>query len=317
MTIPSVVMCRIQSEDKKFDGLSLNDIKGQKWLETVKSFRYEPLPGSDCKPYTVRKESTKSGDYWYGYRKMGGKLHKKYIGKTSEISTPTLDSIGEELNTPPQPRATDKITEVTDRSNRVVTDKVTDTRDGDRLTALELQVQALQESLEALRSELPGKSDAGSFEELPAVTGTGLQNALGNLQAENQTLRQELEEVKADRAKLLESSSTIKSNLERKVQELRSQLAAEETRFKELDEECDDRDKIIAELRSQLAIERVDREEVEKKLEELQENSDIDFDFAGKAGELVSWLRKTVGKALPKQVTVKEVQKILEGSSNG
>ena len=57
-------------------------------------------------------------------------------------------------------------------------------------------------------------------------------------------------------------------------------------------------------------------EDVEGQLKELQENPETDFDFAGKAGELVSWLRKIVGKALPKQVTVKEVQKILEGRDN-
>jgi len=69
-------------------------------------------------------------------------------------------------------------------------------------------------------------------------------------------------------------------------------------------------------LRSQLATERADREELETQLADLKQNSEIDFDFAGKAGELVSWLRKTVGKALPKQVTPKEVQKILEGKDN-
>jgi hypothetical protein len=86
----------------------------------------------------------------------------------------------------------------------------------------------------------------------------------------------------------------------------------------------------VQEVRSQLKQEKADRQEAEReleeeckarqnadrKLDELQENSEIDFDFAGKAGELVSWLRKTVGKALPKQVTVKEVQKILESKDN-
>jgi len=97
-----------------------------------------------------------------------------------------------------------------------------------------------------------------------------------------------LETATADYNQLLETSSRIKA----------------------------EREKQIAELRSQLATERADREELETELSDLKQNPEMDFDYAGKAGELVSWLRKIVGKALPKQVTPKEVQKILEGKDN-
>lgn len=156
MTIPSVVQGTVEFAGKVFE---LDSPRGSTWLESVTSFRFEP--SGDSKPYTVRKEAGKSGDYWYGYRKVSGRLHKKYIGKSSELSKAKLEEIAEALNTPPQSRATDKVTEVTDTTSQGVadrvTDRVTDTCDSDRLTALESQVQALQESLEALRSELPGK----------------------------------------------------------------------------------------------------------------------------------------------------------------
>ena len=151
MTIPSVVQGTVETEGKVFE---LDSPQGSTWLESIKSFRFEPTGAN--KPYTVRKESGKGGDYWYGYRKVAGKLHKKYVGKSSELSTAKLEEIAEALNTPPQPRVTDKVTEVTDSKVLGVTYKATDTRDTDRLTALEFQVQALQESLEALRSLLPG-----------------------------------------------------------------------------------------------------------------------------------------------------------------
>jgi uncharacterized coiled-coil DUF342 family protein len=57
--------------------------------------------------------------------------------------------------------------------------------------------------------------------------------------------------VKADRAKLLESSITIKSNLERQVQELRSQLETEKKRVEEVWEELEDSEKVLAEIRSE------------------------------------------------------------------
>lgn len=153
MTIPSVVQGTIETEDGKV--FELDTPNGSAWLESVGSFRFEPT--GDNKPYTARKESGKGGDYWYGYRKQNGKLHKKYIGKGSELSTARLEEIAEALNTPPQPRVTDKVAKVTDTTNQGVTDKVKDKVTTDRLTTLELQVQALQESLEALREALPGK----------------------------------------------------------------------------------------------------------------------------------------------------------------
>ena len=255
MTIPSVVQGTVEFAGKVFQ---IDSPRGLTWLESIGSFRFEPATAN--KPYTVRKESSKGGDYWYGYRKMAGRLHKKYIGKSSELSTAKLEEIAEALNTPPQPRVTDRVAEVTDTINQGVTGRVTDTRDGDRLTALELQVQALQESLEALKSELPGKSDAGNFEELPVVTGSELQIEMGNLKAENEKLR-------ADYAALLESSTAVTNKLREEVREVRSQLATERADRKEVEEsfwemeeslnksqaELADQDKIIAELRSELS----------------------------------------------------------------
>jgi hypothetical protein len=149
MAIAAVIQGTVEVEGKVFE---FDSPKGSAWLESVTSFRFEP--SGTNKPYTARKESGKGGNYWYGYRKVAGKLHKKYIGKGAELSTAKLEGIAEALNTPPQPRVTGKVTET---GYHLVTDKVTENCSADRLTALELQVQALQESLEALRSALPGK----------------------------------------------------------------------------------------------------------------------------------------------------------------
>jgi hypothetical protein len=149
MAIAAVIQGTVEVEGKVFE---FDSPKGSAWLESVTSFRFEP--SGTNKPYTARKESGKSGSYWYGYRKVAGKLHKKYIGKGVELSNAKLEEIAETLNTPPQPRVTGKVTEI---GKQLVTHKVTENCSADRLTALELQVQALQESLEALRSALPGK----------------------------------------------------------------------------------------------------------------------------------------------------------------
>ena len=145
MTIASVVQGLIETEDGKV--FELDSGRGSAWLESVSSFRY--VSAGVSKPYTVRKEAKKGGDYWYGYRKVEGKLHKKYIGKSSELNTAKLEEIAEALNTPQQSR----VTQVTEVNNQ----RVTETVSIEDFTALKSQVQALQKSLEALRGELPGK----------------------------------------------------------------------------------------------------------------------------------------------------------------
>lgn len=130
MAIPSVMQGLIETEDGKV--FELDSPKGVAWLETIGSFRYEPA--GDGKPYTVRKEASA---YWYGCRKIEGKVRKKYIGKSSDVSIAKLEEIAEALEIPPVSRV-NKVAEVTEAST-------------DRLTALELQVANLQKALEALQ----------------------------------------------------------------------------------------------------------------------------------------------------------------------
>jgi chromosome segregation ATPase len=286
MAIASVVQGLIETEDGRV--FELDSCKGSAWLESIGSFRYEPTGAN--KPYTVRQETKKGGDYWYGYRKVAGKLHKKYIGKSSELSTAKLEEIAEALNTSQQPRVTqvaDTVTQVIKANNQQVTDTVTDSHTAERVTALELQMQALRESLEALRSELLGKPEGlGNFSELPnpyEVTDSELQIELGNLKTELSNLATENEKLRADYDALLESSTVVTNKLGQELAEVRSQLEAEKTRGEEIWEELSDTEqalaevrsenselkKTCAELRSQLEQERADREEVEAELAEL------------------------------------------------
>ena len=102
------------------------------WVDSQKSFRYEPLETD--KGFTVRTE--KPG-YWIGYRKISGKLHKKYIGKTEDITLELLEQAAKELNKPPAP----KQKAAKDTSNYVTESEVTQLRG--ELQALREEVQAL------------------------------------------------------------------------------------------------------------------------------------------------------------------------------
>jgi LuxR family maltose regulon positive regulatory protein len=148
LVVHSAIEETVETEDGKI--FELNSSAGSAWLKSATSFRF--VPRGDNKPYTVRKEAKKGGNYWYGYRRVTGELHKRYIGKSSELSTAKLEEIAEALNTRQQSRVT-QVAEV----NQRVAETVTDNPVVERVTALEMQLQALWESLEALRSELSRK----------------------------------------------------------------------------------------------------------------------------------------------------------------
>ncbi|AFZ10999.1 hypothetical protein Osc7112_6922 (plasmid) [Oscillatoria nigro-viridis PCC 7112] len=285
MAIPSVVQGTVEFAGKVFE---VDSPRGLTWLESVTSFRFEP--SGQNKPYTVRKESGKGGDYWYGYRKMAGKLHKKYIGKSSEISTTKLEEIAEALNTPPQSRVTDKVTEVTEGNERVVTEEVADKVTIKEFTALKSQVQALQQSLEALHEALLGKSDAGNCEELPKVTDNELQIELGNLQVtnlrlemENQSLKEELEGAResiSSQAFIIKDGREREWKLEEEVEKLRSQLTTERADREEIKNsapiaigvEFTEPATILSKLRTKRKKSSVTLADVEKILEILEES---------------------------------------------
>jgi chromosome segregation ATPase len=222
----------IETEDGKV--FELDSHKGSAWLESIKSFRFEP--SGDSKPYTVRKEASA---YWYGCRQVAGQGRKIYIGKSSSLTVAKLEEIAEALEIPPVPRA-NKVAEVAERVTEGVAERVTEVAERvtevtqDRLTALELQVTNLQKAVEALQKALLGKLDSGDSLELPKVDNEvveQLQNELGNLKAESKKLR-------ADYAALLESSTHVTNELRQEVQEVRSQLEVE----------CASREEIEAEL---------------------------------------------------------------------
>jgi DNA repair exonuclease SbcCD ATPase subunit len=322
MTIPSVVQGTIETEDGKV--FELDSPKGAAWVETIGSFRFEPAGNS--KPYTVRREPS---GYWYGCRKVAGKVRKKYIGKTSEVGTAKLEEIAAALEVPPVPRVA-QVAEVAQGVAEVtqVADKVAQ----DRLTVLELEVANLRKALEALQEALPGKFEVGDFEELPKVDGKvaeELQNELSNLKTEN-------EELKAEYAKLLESSTVVADNLRRGVRELQARLEVERADREAVEAQLADREKQVEELRSQLETEKTRGEEIWEELSDTEqalaevrsENSELKKTCAELRSELSELKQKSAAaRELPEaadllnqlkskrkksSATLADVEKILE-----
>jgi chromosome segregation ATPase len=301
MAIPSVIQGTVEAEDGKvFD---LDSPKGAAWVEAIGSFRFEPSSGR--KAYTVRREPS---GYWYGCRKVAGKVRKKYIGKSSEVSVAKLEEIAEALEVPPIPQV-NKVAEVAQEvaQDTQVAEGVAEVAQ-DRLTTLELEVANLRKALEALQEALPGKSEAGDSEELPKVdskVAEELQNELSNLKAENEKLKQELVDARADYAKLLESSTVVTKKLDQKVQELRSQLKAEQTRYEELDEEFQELDDQWSDCKKEVR-------QLEAELAELKQKSAAASKDLPEAAEVYNQLKSKRKKSTTTLADLEAILEILE-----
>ena len=67
-----------------------------KWLQVNSSFRFECGDNS----YRARKDKLPNGIYWYAYKKVSGKLHKRYIGKTEEVNYARLLQVADGIRQP-------------------------------------------------------------------------------------------------------------------------------------------------------------------------------------------------------------------------
>jgi chromosome segregation ATPase len=319
MTIPVVIQGTVEVEGKVFE---LDSSKGSTWLESIGSFRFEP--SNDGKPCTVRREPS---GYWYGCRKVAGKVRKKYIGKSSEVNTAKLEEIAESLEVPPVPRV-NKVAEVAQEvtQDTQVAEKVVEVAES-RLTALELEVANLRKALEALQEALPGKLESGDSVELPKVDNAvaeELQNELSNLKAENEHLRQKLaesrdtietlnwgtealnEQLKAVRAENQRLQNDL-GNSQAEVIELRSQLEAEKKTGEEREEE-------FWGLHEQWDSSKKEIQQLEAELADLKQKSAAASKDLPEAADLLNQLKAHRKKSSATLADVEKILEILEGT---
>lgn len=111
------------------------------WLQNNDSFRFEDRLqcNSDLGVFTARKEKN---DYWYGYRKFYGKLHKKYIGKSEQCTAKKLKMVADGL---------EAICVEAMNAPKAVSPKIaecaTDTVTQNRIAELEARFEAMEEQL--------------------------------------------------------------------------------------------------------------------------------------------------------------------------
>jgi len=145
------------------------------WISSsqAESFRFECDFG--VKGYRARREEIKSraGSFWYAYKRVEGKLRKRYLGKSEELSLERLESVAYDLAKPAQTRQPE--VELPNKSvGNYSTDELKESLQQQRANALERencyqqlleqkirlekQVQELREQISELHNTLGNKA---------------------------------------------------------------------------------------------------------------------------------------------------------------
>jgi LuxR family maltose regulon positive regulatory protein len=76
------------------------------WLQTASSFRFFSDQrrlffrghGPLLAPISLRKEGRRHGFFWYAYRRASGRLYKRYVGRSDQLTLAKLDEVADFLH---------------------------------------------------------------------------------------------------------------------------------------------------------------------------------------------------------------------------
>lgn len=129
--------------------IELGSTKFFEWLNNPDNRSFRFIAGEKGnQSFTARKETSKKGegDYWYGYRRVEGKLHKRYIGKPEDVTRERLKDVAFSLESPSEPRQ--KATKTDDRTPPVTVTNALE------IARLQAEIQRLQNELGNTQNQL-------------------------------------------------------------------------------------------------------------------------------------------------------------------
>lgn len=81
---------------------ALNDTSFASWLPMLDAFHLKTRAGHDI---TVRKETkARGGTYWYAYKRVDTRLHKKYLGADDKLTLARLEMVARSFVIAPSPK---------------------------------------------------------------------------------------------------------------------------------------------------------------------------------------------------------------------
>ncbi|OBQ38544.1 MAG: hypothetical protein AN485_07505 [Anabaena sp. MDT14b] len=218
----------------------------QNWLEANNSFKFVAGVGG-CHSYRARKEALRGVNYWYAVKRVNGTLHKKFIGKSHEVTHSRLCEIANVIMQPPKTR-------VAAVSNESSTPGLED-----RVKQLELIVNQLRGLDTVGETETLLDVEYLPSEELEADK-QKLTNQVNELTIKLDICDRELEALNQDNTKLTTELSSRDSQLtelttkldtrDRELRELTNEIVNLKSRLSELDNSVVNKNSELQELKS-------------------------------------------------------------------
>lgn len=91
---PTVKSLYLYTTDEATTGIKLDSAEWFAWLEAGNTFYFDGIFGG----FTARAEKRRQGLSWYAFKKINGKLHKRYIGRNAALSIDHLRNIAQSFN---------------------------------------------------------------------------------------------------------------------------------------------------------------------------------------------------------------------------
>ncbi|MEY3255228.1 MAG: hypothetical protein RLZZ29_359 [Cyanobacteriota bacterium] len=211
------------------------------WLEENASFKFTAGFGGEDS-YRARKEVLGGVVYWYAFKKVNGKLHKRYIGKPHEVTHNRLREVAKSIrDVKVKPAKEDKINNDSNQLGNTNLQGI--------VNQLVNQVQELTNRLDNLESRgddtTTKKLEYLPSEELEAKI-QELTNELANKDSNLSELTIQLSETTIE-AKAVKNDATL---LNQEVQRLTSELDNLNSKLTELTNELANKDRELQELQS-------------------------------------------------------------------
>ncbi len=78
----------------RLNEIRVGDKEWFEWLEQNRHFHITTYAGS----FSARKEKRRNGFYWYGVKKVLGRVKKKYLGASGQLTNQALYDVAQQLS---------------------------------------------------------------------------------------------------------------------------------------------------------------------------------------------------------------------------
>lgn len=89
ISTPTVISGYLYTNDPATTGIKLDSPNWLAWLEENASFYFE----HEAAGFSVRRQKHRKGYYWYGYKRISGRLYKLYLGMQSAVTPEKLAAL--------------------------------------------------------------------------------------------------------------------------------------------------------------------------------------------------------------------------------